>query len=182
VLNGSQLFTSKATAILKQDIDNLPYPDDASDLRLAYWERILRKDTLQFMTEFVRLGQDSVLLKEQATRKDLARYARTFRRLLGTVYDNLLTGPAVFIDGLICQSFHFGKKPEGVAFGDEPVKDLRRLIYWEAGETMRTVRSLRFYVDNVLHIIKPDRRRYWIQSTAVRDADETLFDLREQGF
>ncbi|WP_437491614.1 N-6 DNA methylase [Sorangium sp. So ce1014] len=182
VLNGSQLFTSKATAILKQDIDNLPYPDDASDLRLAYWERILREDTLQFMTDFVRLGQDSVLLKEQATRKDLARYAVTFRRLLGTVYDNLRAGPAVFIDGLICQSFHFGEKPEGVAFGDELVKDLHRLIYWETGGTMRTVRSLRFYVDNVLHIIKPDRRRYWIRSTAVRDADETLFDLREQGF
>lgn len=181
-LNGSQAFTSKATAILKQDVDNLPYPDDASDLRLAGWERILREDTLQFMVDFVRLGQDSVLLKEQATRKDLIRYAVTFRRLLGSVYENLRGGSAVFVDGLICQSFHFGEKPEGVAFSGKLVEDLRRLIYWETGGTMRTVRSLRLYVDDVLHIIKPDRRRYWIRSTALRDADETLFDLREQGF
>jgi hypothetical protein len=30
--------------------------------------------------------------------------------------------------------------------------------------------------------VKPDRLRYWIRATAVRDADETLLDLRRQGY
>jgi hypothetical protein len=31
-------------------------------------------------------------------------------------------------------------------------------------------------------IVKPDRLRYWIRSTAIRDADETLVELKNQGF
>jgi hypothetical protein len=41
---------------------------------------------------------------------------------------------------------------------------------------------LRFYSQNMILIVKPDRLRYWIRSTAIRDADETLLDLREQGY
>ena len=38
------------------------------------------------------------------------------------------------------------------------------------------------YDANVILIVKPDRLRYWIRSVAIRDADETLHDLRRQGF
>jgi hypothetical protein len=31
-------------------------------------------------------------------------------------------------------------------------------------------------------LLKPDRFRYWLRSIALRDADETLADLRAQGF
>jgi hypothetical protein len=31
-------------------------------------------------------------------------------------------------------------------------------------------------------IIKPDRLRFWIKSTAIRDADETIIALRKQGY
>jgi hypothetical protein len=50
------------------------------------------------------------------------------------------------------------------------------------GDALRTVRVLRFYESNTIVIVKPDRLRYWIASTAVRDADETLVDLRTQGY
>jgi hypothetical protein len=30
-------------------------------------------------------------------------------------------------------------------------------------------------------MLKPDRLRYWLRSMALRDADETLSDLRAQG-
>jgi len=46
----------------------------------------------------------------------------------------------------------------------------------------QTLRVFRFYSDNVMLTVKPDRLRYWIRSTAIRDADETLIDLREQGY
>jgi hypothetical protein len=41
---------------------------------------------------------------------------------------------------------------------------------------------LRYYDQNVVLVVKPDRLRYWIRSTAIRDADETLLDLKKQGF
>jgi hypothetical protein len=31
-------------------------------------------------------------------------------------------------------------------------------------------------------LIKPDRLRYWLRSIALRDADESLADLRRMGF
>ena len=37
-LNGSQALVGKATAILKQDIDALPYPESDEDLELSFWE------------------------------------------------------------------------------------------------------------------------------------------------
>jgi hypothetical protein len=33
-----------------------------------------------------------------------------------------------------------------------------------------------------MFLLKPDRLRYWLRSVALRDADETLADLRAQGF
>jgi hypothetical protein len=41
---------------------------------------------------------------------------------------------------------------------------------------------IRFYDENTLIIVKPDRLRHWIPSTAIRDADETLVELQQQGF
>ena len=38
-LNGSQGVVGKATAILKQDIDALPYPESDKDLELSFWEQ-----------------------------------------------------------------------------------------------------------------------------------------------
>ncbi len=60
--------------------------------------------------------------------------------------------------------------------------ELYRLIYHQEHESLRTIRILRYYDKNVLLIVKPDRLRYWIRSTAIRDADDTLIDLREQGY
>ena len=36
VLHGSKQFVAKATAILKQDIDALPFPDDPAELQLCF--------------------------------------------------------------------------------------------------------------------------------------------------
>lgn len=35
-------------------------------------------------------------------------------------------------------------------------------------------RNIRIYLDNSLHIIKPNEKRFWTKSMALRDADETL--------
>jgi hypothetical protein len=44
------------------------------------------------------------------------------------------------------------------------------------------VRVVRYKEGNVILIVKPNRLRYWICSTAIRDADDTLIDLRRQGW
>ena len=182
LLNGSQLLTGKATALLKQDIDRLPLPDDLTELGLSYWEVELKDDLLNFMSDYVRLGQDSKLLKQKAKLKEIEAYSTLLVRMLGSIYSNLKAGEPVFLNGLIAQPFFFGTKPEVSWLGKGSEEALQRLVYDNSRESLRLVRVVRFYDENVILIVKPDRLRYWIQSTAIRDADDTLADLRQQGW
>lgn len=181
-LNGSQLFVGKATAGLKQDIDNLPYPENPNDLSFSFWEEALRDDILHYMGDYIRLGQNSELLKEAANMEDLRTYAGLFCRLLGSVYENLNADEATYLNGLICQRFYFGKRPRSASLTENSAEALHDLIYHQQYEHLRTVRVVWFNSENVLLVVKPDRLRYWIRSTAIRDADETLVDLRQQGY
>jgi hypothetical protein len=180
-LTGTVASVGKATKIRKQDIDQLPYPDDMRDLSLSFWEKVLCDDVSQYMNEFVRLGQNSALLQEQASPNHLEEYCRTFVRMLGSVYDNLVAAPHIQLNGLTCQPFYFGAQPDFSWLGDD-LSGLKKLIYDNTRQSLRTIRVLRYYSENVLLIVKPDRLRYWIRSVAIRDADETLFDLRRQGY
>ncbi|MHB1459543.1 MAG: Eco57I restriction-modification methylase domain-containing protein, partial [Armatimonadota bacterium] len=182
-LNGARSLVGKATAILKQDIDILPYPEDMSEITLAFWEEALCKDVLDYMAPYVRLGQNSELLAKAADTDSLVEFSGLFCKMLGSVYDNLQAANPIFLNGLTCQPFYFGECPDLSWLTDQAEDGLKALIYDDRShERLRTVRRLCFYFENVVLLIKPDRLRYWIQSTAIRDADETLVDLRRQGY
>lgn len=182
-LRGTQSLVGKATAILKQDIDLLPYPENLGDLSFSFWEEALCEDVLKHMTEYIRLGQNSSLLKTAADVDDLREYSNMYLRMLGCVYDNLQASDPIFLNGLTCQPFYFGERPNLCWLVEQTDDGLRKIIYEDKKhEYLRTVRVLRFYSENVLLLVKPDRLRYWIRSTAIRDADETLVDLRRQGY
>ena len=102
--------------------------------------------------------------------------------MLGSLYDNLQAGDPVFLDGLVCQPFFFGDEPEVECLGPDCEDQLRSLVFANTLPTLRTIRVVRFYYKNVLFVVKPDRLRYWIRSTAIWDADDTLTDLRQQGY
>ena len=181
-LNGSQALVGKATAVLKNDIESLPVPQEAEVLTLTNWEQALADDVLEYFKDYVRLGQKSPLLANSADTATLQSYAELFCRMLGSIYDNLRPAEPVFLDGLICQPFYFGDEPSIEWLGPDCQKQLESLIYDEAIESLRTIRVVRLYHENVIFIVKPDRLRYWIRSTAIRDADDTLVDLQQQGY
>ncbi|BCT55297.1 HsdM family class I SAM-dependent methyltransferase [Dehalococcoides mccartyi] len=185
-LNGTSLI-GKATTILKQDIDELPYPEDLKELSFSFWEKALCEDTLKYLTDYIRLGQNSDLLTKAANNDDLKSYSEMFIHMLNSVYSNLKASNPIFFDGLTCQPFYFGDRPNLSWLTEQLTQqkevELRKLVYDEEKYTyLRTIRILRFYSDNILLLIKPDRLRYWIRSTAIRDADETIIDLRGQGY
>ncbi len=181
-LHGTQALLGKATAIPKQDIDTLPYPKNPRELSLSFWEEALCKDILMYMAEYVRLGQNSELLQKEASNNDLLQYSGMFVKMLGSIYDNLKADNPIFLNGLICQPFCFGDNPELAWFDKDAEMELEKLIYYDNHAYLRTVRVFRFYDKNVLLIVKPDRLRYWIRSTAIRDADDTLTNLYHQGY
>jgi len=187
VLRGSKALIARKSQISQADISALPFPEAAEQLDdLSFWEKALQNDVLKHMVQYSWGSERQHLTMNSAKQSDLRRYAELFVRMLGSVYDNLAFAAPVFLDGLICQPFYFGDRPDlSWLFGSrkEAAKHLRELIYEEDKHAcLRTIRVLRFYMENVLLIVKPDRLRYWIRSTAIRDADETLMDLRRQGY
>lgn len=180
-LLGTRALSSKATSILKRDIDVLPWPGDRNGWDLSWWEKSLCEDVVEFAGDFVRLGQNSRLLKEQVTKDMLKNFSQVFVAMLGSVYSNLRAIESGLLDGLAFQAFCFGRQSE-LDWPSDWSERLQEVVYREHGDALRTVRILRFYERNTIIIVKPDRLRYWISSTAVRDADETLVDLKSQGY
>jgi hypothetical protein len=180
-LLGTQALVGKATAILKRDLDVLPWPTDGARWDLSDWEKILCEDVVNYTAEFVRLGQKSRLLTQCVADKELKEYAGVFVKMLGSIYNNLRAAKSGILNGIAFQAFCFGKAPQ-LDWPADWTQNLHELIYVEHGAALRTVRVLRFYDSNVVIVVKPDRLRYWIRSTAIRDADETLVDLRKQGY
>jgi hypothetical protein len=180
-LLGTRALSSKATSILKRDIDELPWPEEGRKWDLSRWERVLCEDMVDFTCEFVRLGQNSRLLKRQVTPGNIKNYSEIFVEMLGSIYSNLRAANSGMFDGLAFQAFCFGKKSE-LEWPTDWSGPLQEIIYVTHGDALRTIRVLRFYERNTIVIVKPDRLRYWIGSTAIRDADETLVDLRKQGY
>jgi hypothetical protein len=181
-LHGSRSFVSKSTSVFKSDIDQIPFPEKKSFFDLSFWEQAIKDDVLNYMAEYIRLGQNSILLQNAAKEKDVFEYSNLFVKMLGSVYSNLKASTPIFFTNLICQPFYFGDSPEIEWINNDAEPELTKLIYHEKHAHLRTVRVIRFYDKNVLLIIKPNRLRYWIRSTAIRDADETLIDLCHQGY
>ena len=182
MLSSSQVLIGKATALLKRDIDVLPYPEDEREIELAFWEQALADDTLKYIASYVRRGQQSDLLTQKADEHVLYDYASLYCQLLGSLYDNLRASDPAFFDGLICQPFFFGDEPAVDWLGPDCEEQLASLVFEQTLPSLRTVRVVRFYHENIIFVIKPDRLRYWIRSTAIRDADDTLIELRQQGY
>jgi len=182
LLIGTRALSGKVTAINKKDIDQLPFPDDPSRLDLAFWEEILQDDTLDYMTLYIRRGQNSTLLRESATEASLRSYSSIYVRMLGSLYPNLRAHQPIILNGLVAQPFSFGEPANVLWLDKDSEGGLHRLIYSKISESLRTIRVVRYYEGNVILIVKPDRLRYWIRSTAIRDADDTLVDLRDQGW
>ena len=67
--------------------------------------------------------------------------------------------------------------------GAEELKDKLNNLLKEKKGNINITRIARLYDGNTgIYLLKPDRLRYWLRSIALRDADETLADLVEQGF
>jgi hypothetical protein len=65
---------------------------------------------------------------------------------------------------------------------DELRTRLVRLLVRQQNGGLTLHRISRVFDGPFVFLLKPDRLRYWLRSVALRDADETLADLRTQGY
>ena len=176
------LAASKATAILSGDILSVPYPKTES-LDLSPNEQILIDDIVDYYRDLIRLGESSTAMKIQG-HSALSQFTNVFIRQINAIYKKKplqVLDPQIW-PGIICQPFVFGRGRVDWSGADELRGKLDALLKKKQGTTIQVTRIARIYDDSFVFLLKPDRLRYWLRSVALRDADETLADLRAQGF
>jgi hypothetical protein len=177
-----KLFTQRSTTLSGADILALPYPEGGT-LDLAPNEQIIVDDIVKYQRDVVRLGENSAGMATRAG-SALVSFSRVFTKQVNAIYrDTPLRAlkPHTW-PGITCQPFVFGHGDvdweNAVELGDR----LDRLLKERDNRTLSVTRIARIYDDRFIFLLKPDRLRYWLESVALRDADEMLADLRAQGF
>jgi len=177
-----RLFTQKATTLSEWDILALPYPEIGT-LDLSPNERILVDDIVMYQRAFIRLGDSSDAMKLRG-HEAIPGFSSVFTGQVNATYrrNPLRALEPQTWPGVICQPFVFGKGRVDWKGEEELKGKLDVLLHKQEGTALHVTRIARIYDGSFIFLLKPDRLRYWLRSVALRDADETLADLRAQGF
>ncbi|WP_448125488.1 HsdM family class I SAM-dependent methyltransferase [Pseudomonas veronii] len=177
----TRLFTRKATALSSADILTLPYLTHGS-LEISANESLLAADIVGNQCDFIRLGEASASLRDRAD-DALPGFATCYTSQINAVYGDV---PLVALQpqlwpGLICFPFVFGDGVVDWKDAEMLQGKLNHLLHEQRCSSLSITRIARIYDGQFIFLLKPDRLRYWLGSIALRDADETLADLRMQG-
>lgn len=181
VLTSVRAGIEKATALQKTDIDDCPFPDTEAELELSDNDRIILADAFDYYRDYQRLGELAEVMRV-ARRDDYIDYSKIFARQLNVVHEKLRPLPAKTWAGVACQPFVFGSAEPDWTDANGLAEKIMALIQDKRSATLTTVRIVRLFDGPFIFLIKPNRLRFWLRSIALRDADETLADLRAKGF
>jgi type I restriction-modification system DNA methylase subunit len=175
LLLGSQTLAGRSTAALSKDIMDLPWPKNG-DFELVPWEKELLADIRDYMAEYVRIGQEAKILRNSPTKTDLKKYSNTFLRIMQNAYPNMKQIKFLESNNLILVAYSFSNKEDSLPVLNDPhwADELQSLMEKEQSYSLRTRRLAKIFTGNTVMIIKPNKMRFWIRSTAIRDVDDIL--------
>lgn len=191
--NSPKALVYHETSIVKEDIDNLPYPQDEKYLNVSKEESVVIKDVLDFYCHLGKsISRTGKILHEVITPKELQKFGNVYCNALNDIYEedgnSWQSGEVLQTPTFISYQFGFGKDgglKRRVEEGSELDIDvlLNNLNSNQGAIHKRIVRKYQ-HIDgyDCVFLIKPKNRRYWLQSIALRDADDTFMDLRNAGF
>lgn len=166
---------------IEGEIDRIIYVS----LDLSKSERFLIDDVLEYSLDFFQEGENSKACDIVET-EDLKAYSTTFCDAVNSILQfGESKAKATVYDGdapLRVVSIRFSEVNDERTVTvsdstDELEKVLSRLdrqIVEEYSGSIYVRRNVKIYDNNTLHITKPDEKRFWTRSMALRDADETL--------
>ena len=177
-----KLFTQHATTLSGADVFALPYPT-SGNLNLAPHEQILVDDIVDYYRDLIRFYEDSAAMKEPG-KPALPAFNEVFTARINGVYkkNKLRALELQEWPGVICQPYIFGKGTVDWSNADELKERVNALLLEKRGAGVNVTRIARIYDGSCIYLLKPDRLRYWLRSIALRDADETLAEMNDQGF
>lgn len=195
--NSPSALVGHETSIKKTDLETLPFPniEDSAYLQLSDNEKIIRDDVLSFykhLGKSISLGSDGFKLHQDVDSTQLTNYGRILAKELNTIYSRNNKSWQL---GNIYQTALFSICQ--VAFGEDnclphkithEIDDLIRPLIEDKLSNSGSIysRVIRIYKHingfDCIFSIKPHAQRYWLNSIALKDADDTFSDLKRAGF
>lgn len=176
--SSAQAGVGRATVILKNDIDHLPYPTEKDSLELSKEESYFAEDTLNYMMDWIKGTTSKLPILNMSTEEQLDTYQKIYCELLNSVYKKFNHLKTISTDNYYVMAFYYKEKPiEFLSENELNDNDLETLISNKYNKHVHITRVIKIYDNKVIYIIKPKQLRFWLRSIAVRDADETVSDL-----
>lgn len=183
------------TSIVKADIDNLPYPENKDYLQPTKNESLIIEDVLNYyrhLGKSITPNSAGSILFQNVSQKQLEHFGDVFCDSLNAIYSKVnkswQPGIIQITDSYIVYQFGFGKnnnlKSEYNESFNEEIETLIEDKISNRGVGYKKIVRFYSYVDgyDCVFLIKPNTIRYWLNSIALRDADDTFIDLKEAGF
>lgn len=177
-LSSAKVITSREGVPNKIDILSIPH----SKLNFDEIEKILLKDIVDYYSDFRKSGEKSIVL-EPTKSSELIVFGELYCRILNSIYGDFRPLAPIVGKEFVAYPFVLGDKPEiEIPTSIEAIESqLKGLITTKQGYNLWIQRIVKVYHKNVIFLYKPNQKRYWLPSVAVRDADETFVDLHKQG-
>ena len=177
-LNSGKVITMREGVPTKGDILSLPYPQ----VEFNEIDKILLEDISTHYSEFRKEGEKSDILNE-VTNDELEDFGIIYCQILNSIYKNFNPLPPIKGKEFIAYPFVLGEQPEFELPNSigKIEEQLRNLIDNRQSYNLWIKRILKVYHKNVVIFYKPNQKRFWLKSIAIRDADETFIDLYKQG-
>ena len=158
----------------------MPYPDE--EIQFDSIEKILLSDISTYYSDFRKSGEKSIVL-ESLHSGDLETFGKHYCNVLHSIYKNFKPFTPIVGKEFVAYPFVLGDEPEiEIPSSIDAIEaKLKNLIDSRQGYNLWIKRIVKVYHKNVIFLYKPNQKRYWLPSIAVRDADETFVDLFKQG-
>lgn len=197
IVNSSSALVKQETTINKVDIESLPFPDNEEYLNLSKEEKVLVDDVLEYsihLGKSISKNGEGYIFEKKVNNDQLDKFGQTFCNALNEVYANnnnlWHNGSYQQKDSYIIYPFGFGDSNhfDPNSFADFISKlDFSKIIEegsYSGNVTFRRIIRLYQHMNgfDCIFLIKPNTNRYWLQSIAIRDADETFLELQQGGF
>lgn len=176
--SSAQAGVGRATTILKNDIVNLPYPEDDKYFALSKVEKYFAEDTLNYMMDWIKGTKNKLYILDEVSSSQLEDYQKVYCELLNSIYKEFKPLKIIPTEQFIVSIFYYKTKPSECLVKDTICdEDLELLINDKCNKSVMIKRVFKFYDKKIIYIIKPKQLRFWLKSIAVRDADDTFADL-----
>jgi hypothetical protein len=177
-----RLFTQKATTLSEIDILSLPFVENGS-ISFSEHDQIIIRDIVDYYRDLVRLGEDSDAMRNPGV-PALPDFNEILTKRINGIYKTNKIQPmeSHVWQGVVCQPYGFGGRVIDWTGSDALRGKVDVLLREKHGAGLKITRIARLYDGACIYLLKPNRLRYWLRSVALRDADEVLADLAEQGF